>query len=179
MLGTEKVFADALIFLAESKPLKEIRITELLTQAKGGRQTFYNHFEDKYDLVRWIYSDYGGEIDSILSCSNNMTDVFKSLFLFFADHKHFFSNIKNISSQDEFIKFLSERLTNYYSSLVVRCHGEAYLTNEVMFAIGFNCDGFSKSCWRWMCSGMSAPPEIMANRMINNMSPVLRKMTRL
>ena len=179
MLGTEKVFADALLILSEDKPIKDIKISQLLSQAQAGRQTFYNHFEDKYDLVRWIYNDYGRAIDNILSDKTNMVGVFQRLFRFFTDHKRFFTNIENISSKEEFIDFLTERLTNFFSSLVVRYHGEAYLTNEIMFTIGFNCDGFSQSCWRWMRSGMTQSPEIMANRMVNNMSPVFHKMTKL
>jgi probable dihydroxyacetone kinase regulator len=179
LLGTEKVFADALLTLAENTHIRDIKITQLLSQAGAGRQTFYNHFEDKYDLVGWIYSDMGDQMDKILSPTEDIEKVFQKLFDFFTENKRFFANINNISSENEFFSFMAERMTNYYSSRVVRCHGMAYLTNEIIFAITFNCDGFAHSCWRWMGSGMPQTSHAMARRMINNMSPVLRKMTSL
>ena len=39
----------------KKKPLDKIRITEICQAAEIERSTFYYHFEDKYELVAWIF----------------------------------------------------------------------------------------------------------------------------
>lgn len=55
-INVKRILADALIELSTEKPLRKITITELVERAGTGRQTFYNHFKDKNDLIYWIYS---------------------------------------------------------------------------------------------------------------------------
>ncbi|MBQ8975222.1 MAG: TetR/AcrR family transcriptional regulator C-terminal domain-containing protein [Oscillospiraceae bacterium] len=179
MLGTEKTFAEALIALAGEKPIRDIKIAELLAQAKAGRQTFYNHFEDKYDLVRWIYMDYSGVVLTHLDPHNSPERAFEGLFSFFDRQRAFFTRLDNISSEGEFGDFLSPKLRDYYVSLILRRHSEAYLTAEVMFSIDFDRWAFTHSCAVWMRSGMKDPPHLMAQRMVNNMPPSLRKLISL
>ena len=58
---TKKEFAEALIALAEKKEIEKITVQDLLDACDASRQTFYNHFRDKYDLINWIYSDAANE----------------------------------------------------------------------------------------------------------------------
>ena len=41
--------------LMVNKPLDKIRVTEICREAEIERPTFYYHFQDKYDLVAWIF----------------------------------------------------------------------------------------------------------------------------
>ena len=52
------LFADALLFLTQTKKLSAITINDLIIQTGASRQTFYNHFKDKDDLIQWIYLNY-------------------------------------------------------------------------------------------------------------------------
>jgi len=54
-----KVEIDALLAenfkaLAASKPIEKITIKEITDKAGVIRPTFYNHFQDKYELMEWI-----------------------------------------------------------------------------------------------------------------------------
>lgn len=40
--------------LAEKKPIEKITIKEITDRAGVIRPTFYNHFQDKYELLEWI-----------------------------------------------------------------------------------------------------------------------------
>ena len=50
----EKALAASLKRLAVSKPFEKITIKQITDGAGVIRVTFYNHFQDKYDLLEWI-----------------------------------------------------------------------------------------------------------------------------
>lgn len=50
---TKKALSDALIELLQEKRLDRITIAELTERAGVNRQTFYYHFSDIFDLLKW------------------------------------------------------------------------------------------------------------------------------
>lgn len=48
------VLAESLKELAVSRPIEKITIKEITDKAGVIRPTFYNHFQDKYELMEWI-----------------------------------------------------------------------------------------------------------------------------
>ena len=52
---TKLWIAAAMKRLMVKKPLDKIRVTEICREAEIERPTFYYHFQDKYDLVAWIF----------------------------------------------------------------------------------------------------------------------------
>ncbi len=51
------VLAESLIELSAKKPIEKITIKEITDKAGVIRPTFYNHFQDKYELIEWIIKD--------------------------------------------------------------------------------------------------------------------------
>ena len=50
----DTVLAESLKELSESRPLEKITIKEITDKVGVIRPTFYNHFQDKYELLEWI-----------------------------------------------------------------------------------------------------------------------------
>ena len=48
------VLAESLKELSKTKPIEKITIKEITDKAGVIRPTFYNHFQDKYELLEWI-----------------------------------------------------------------------------------------------------------------------------
>ena len=48
------LLADSLKELARIHPIEKITIREITDKAGVIRPTFYNHFQDKYELIEWI-----------------------------------------------------------------------------------------------------------------------------
>ena len=46
--------AEALCQLLETKTLEKITVKDIVARCGVNRQTFYYHFHDVYDLMRWI-----------------------------------------------------------------------------------------------------------------------------
>lgn len=53
IMTTKEMLAQCLKNLMKSKPLDKITISELTKYADVNRQTFYYHFDDIFDLLKW------------------------------------------------------------------------------------------------------------------------------
>jgi probable dihydroxyacetone kinase regulator len=52
----DQLLADSLKELASGQPVEKITIKEITDKAGVIRPTFYNHFQDKFELIEWIIS---------------------------------------------------------------------------------------------------------------------------
>ena len=55
--ATKQVICASLKKLMAQKPLEKITISEIMDDCGMVRQHFYYHFEDIYDLVRWMFQE--------------------------------------------------------------------------------------------------------------------------
>jgi AcrR family transcriptional regulator len=70
---TLKSLKDTLITLLESKSFEDISVMDLCDSAMVPRTTFYNYFEDKYDLLRYSIQRLQSEMEPPEG-SNDLTD---------------------------------------------------------------------------------------------------------
>lgn len=77
---TKRQLTDSLKKLMESKPLNKISIREICEGCGVNRQTFYYHFEDIYDQVKWMFRD---EIISLLKDSSHSRQWQEGLLILF------------------------------------------------------------------------------------------------
>ncbi len=61
-LKTRQSMVASLKKIAETKPLSKITISELCSNCGINRKTFYYHFDDIYDLVRWMLEQEAIEV---------------------------------------------------------------------------------------------------------------------
>ena len=52
--GIDVILAESLKELSKTRPIEKITIKEITDKAGVIRPTFYNHFQDKYELLEWI-----------------------------------------------------------------------------------------------------------------------------
>ena len=53
---TNEMLADSLkALMLNEKPFDKIKIKDITDRAGIIRPTFYNHFQDKYELLEWIF----------------------------------------------------------------------------------------------------------------------------
>jgi len=57
--STKEIFAETLLALSRSTPIEKITVKQIVEGSGLSLQTFYNHFRDKNDLVRWIHRSEG------------------------------------------------------------------------------------------------------------------------
>ena len=81
-------FSRTMIELLSKKPFENIMVSEICEISNYPRATFYNYFEDKYDLLNYCWDCFGEKIDfqndyDYMDTDEKMYDLFNSLYDFF------------------------------------------------------------------------------------------------
>ena len=174
-LSTKRLIAQSLKELSEEKPFDKISVGEIAARSNVNRQTFYYHFQDKYDLLKWIYKeDYffpnmqnlnfdnwdqclRGILESVRAdrrfCVNTIRHTEQEVTeLFLADTVHIFdvalALLKNQSAEKE--------------KTLRRVDPE-----EQNFIARFFAYGVCGILVEWIEKGMKEEPEVVAHRMRN------------
>ena len=70
-LITKRALAKTLKELCQYRNFEKISINDLTNKCGLNRQTFYYHFQDKYDLLQWLYYDeLFADIENIITFDN-------------------------------------------------------------------------------------------------------------
>lgn len=97
---TKKALAQSLKELGSAKILDKITVADITEHCGVNRQTFYYHFDDKYELLNWIYTE---ELFKPLTKDMNFFnwgDKLIELFKYMKNMKSFFMN--TIKSSNNF-----------------------------------------------------------------------------
>lgn len=167
-INVKRILADALIELSTEKPLRKITIAELVERAGTGRQTFYNHFKDKNDLIYWIYSrTIAGERKVV--CTQGYYAYMVKLHQEAQKLCPFLMQACKLTGQNSMSEVLYQQSYSYYRNYIVHHYGEAALTEEMEHALHFNAAGSSHVYMQWVLNGAPGPAERQAELALNCM----------
>ena len=152
--NTKKIIALAFQELTNEKTIEKISITDIMKKAGFRRQTFYDYFDDRYDLVTWIF--YLELCESIypIKTWENWEDILDHLLTYLESNKIYykkiFLNIKLDSFKQYFIysiKNLVNELTNdYFKDQTLSQDGKQLIQT----ATDFYSYGLSESLYHWV-----------------------------
>ena len=101
---TKRAIAQSFERLASTKDISEITVVEIARECGILRQTFYRHFKDKYDLIKWIYAEE--IIDKVNQSDKSWEENYLEIFHYFLNHKSMVLNIYNSSNQHYILHFI-------------------------------------------------------------------------
>ena len=76
---TNILLCKSLFELLEEKDFDDIKINEICDNALVHKTTFYNHFEDKYDLLNYIVHDMHENIKNLADKNNGIINYYLSI----------------------------------------------------------------------------------------------------
>jgi probable dihydroxyacetone kinase regulator len=172
-IRTKQLFADAVTELLREKPLEAITVKNLCEATGASRQTFYNHFLDKYDLIVWICRRQCRELwtsfqERRLSFRECMLEVYSLL----DRNQAFYRVIMDMKGQGSFRDFLFSFTENYYQD-VVRSRGIP-LDSRLNYAISFTTVGTIEMAAKWIRDGYQMRPEEMIEYQLMCCPEILR-----
>ena len=98
----DMLLAESFKELAQKQPIEKITIKEITDKAGVIRPTFYNHFQDKYELLEWIiYTQLLEPIEPLLA--NGMVN--EALVLLFSNiekEREFYTKASRLEGQNSF-----------------------------------------------------------------------------
>ena len=71
VIKTKKNLYEALLSIMKDKPFEEIKVSEICKVSLTNRSTFYDHFNDKYELLSSLIKDLEEELTSKLEENEN------------------------------------------------------------------------------------------------------------
>ena len=78
-MRSKMMIIEAVRALVLEKDIKDITVTDIVEKANIGRTTFYAHFEDMFDLRRYMFSRLLQQIEGVLSEQGVSEDKYQSL----------------------------------------------------------------------------------------------------
>lgn len=99
----KKAIALAFKNVMSRKPLEKITVQDITQECGINRQTFYYHFEDRNDLMNWIFYN-----EVFLPCvevltDDNCYDTFLLMLQIIANENTFYKNAFSIASSNKFL----------------------------------------------------------------------------
>ena len=105
---TKQQLAHILKELMETKPLEKISVQEVTEKAELNRQTFYYHFEDIYDLLKWTLEREAIELLYDREEESLWKEGFRDLLLYLDKNRAFARNAIHSLGREHFNRFFHQ-----------------------------------------------------------------------
>lgn len=169
---TRKMLADALKEQMNKTSFEKISVTDITNMCGFHRQTFYYHFEDKYQLLDWIVCQ---ELIAPLTDGINLDNLYDRLYDLFKtmlDNKKFYQSTFKISF-NEISKYISKLATDVFIKVledIEKDLGINSVDEENVISAEFFGYGISGVILGWAQKGMKESPALMVERLENIIS---------
>lgn len=165
-MNIKKAFSNSLLSLLHKKQLSKITIADLLEDTELSRQTFYNHFLDKNDLIAYVYDTViVNEFDEDMSINfkSPLTQTLNSL----KKYETFIEQACLIDGQNSLKEHMLHHCIEFDLKWQEYCIGEP-LSKELKFATLYHTNASHSMVLQWILGGMKEPiDELVGN--INHM----------
>lgn len=140
---TKELLAESLKELSAQKSIDKITVKEIAQNCGFTSKTFYNHFQDKYDLIAWIYSTAVEKIMNKIDGENYMwKDSLTDGFNYFLENKEFLKNLfAHTSGQDSFINYVAQFNLKILSDYIKRSQHLEKISPDLEIPMKVYCYG--------------------------------------
>lgn len=161
----DTLLAEALKEIATKQPIEKITIKEITDRAGVIRPTFYNHFQDKYELLEWIIKQ--DLLDPVYPLLQNgmITEAMVLLFSNVEKDKAFYNRAVRMDGVITFTDVAQKCLKETLLAIILekvegREHRRSWFTPEIIVSYYAQSMCFTMS--EWVKAGMTIPPREMA-----------------
>lgn len=161
----EKALQQSLKKLAVRMPFEKITIKNITDGAGVIRVTFYNHYQDKYDLLESIIREEIIEPVRILLTNGMYREALILIFSNLERDKDFYMHVSRIEGQNSFREITSHSVYTVLYNIFSDRAGDtkpkhAWLTPE--YLARYYAESMTFVVVFWIQAGMPFPPEEMA-----------------
>lgn len=121
---TKLLLAQSLQKLMLTMPLEKITVNDIVEQAGVGRNTFYYHFADKYDLVTWYFQT--GVTPFLFERAHyaSWQSLLAGLQEYFRQNKVFYQNALAYTGQNSLAEYIFDFMCRYYRQRLIECRSD-------------------------------------------------------
>ncbi len=164
--SVDLLLAKSVKELAEDRPIEKITIKEITDKAGVIRPTFYNHFQDKYELLEWIIMTELLEPIKPMLWNGMATQAFILLFSTIEKDKRFYTKACRLEGQNSFESIAKECIKNVLLDVLTdKATGKRgmhpWVSPELIAE--YHAQSLSFLVLRWMRTGMNVSVQEMAD----------------
>lgn len=126
---TQNLIIETFENMVEKMPFDKITVTALISECNIGRNTFYYHYGDIYDLLEEVLVKILKKYDDATK-DNEWQDVFKLFLVSCKENKNKVYNIFNSISRDRLERYVFEAMDSVISSFVRNLASERNVSDE-------------------------------------------------
>lgn len=166
---TKRAIAISFKNLMETTAFDKISVSDITDGCGLNRQTFYYHFQDKYELINWIFYN---EVINVVSKNITIENWEKGITQFFMlmkkDKKFYLNAIRHTNA--EFNNYIFKVAMNEFESVVKdiqQALNKEISAEDTKFICSFFAYGTTGIITSWIENGMKDEPETVAKRLAN------------
>ena len=177
------VLANSLKSLAATKPIEKITIKEITDKAGVIRPTFYNHFQDKYELLEWItFNELFNPVEPLLE-NGMLKEGVTFILTAMEKEKDFYKRAVALEGQNSFNEIFTRCVQNavaHYIDLESLAKVANYTWLKEDLVAEFLAHSISWVTIEWIKKGMKVPVEELTDVYIKIFhSPIIEVVTSL
>ena len=163
--SVDDLLAQSFKELVCQQPIEKITIKQITDRAGVIRPTFYNHFEDKYNLLEWIMiKDIVTPVQPLLS-NGMINEAMILIFHNMRKEKDFYMHASKLEGQNSFRGMIERGIQLVLGSMIVDQMGtnkpiNRWLTPEHLAE--YYSQSITYVLMTWIQGGMEMPPEELA-----------------
>lgn len=171
---TQEKIAKSLKELMRTKQFEKISVYDIVKNCDIHRQTFYYHFEDKYELLDWIIEKELVEPFMKNFSLDNVYDRFEELFSSMEKNRYFYQNALkiNVAVLSRYLGKLANVQVVSLINSVKEQNGIVDDNTDVLLSAEFVSCGMAGIVLSWVEGGMKEPSSVMAQRIKEIISSV-------
>ena len=157
----DMLLADSFKRLVEKKPIEKITIREITDLAGVIRPTFYNHFQDKYELLEWIIVTDLFEPMNPLIDKGELSQAVEGALVTLQNEKEFYDRAFRLTGQNSF----GEIMTDHVAQMILSRLPEVTLREKIYYqwltpkrVAYFFAGQIVYVVMAWIEDGMKVPP---------------------
>ena len=169
--------AEAIKTLMETEPLDKITVRDIVESAHTTRQSFYRHFQDKYDLVNWYFERLAQKSFKLMGVQYTLREGLLKKFEFIRQEKTFFSQAFRSQDYNLLMHYDYQCILDFYTKWIEQ-KTQQPLTPQIQFLLEMYCRGSMQMTVKWVIQGAKESPETIVDLLIDAQPEKLRAMLR-
>ena len=165
-INKKEMLVESLLKLCSIQSLEQITISSLLKDTGMSRQTFYNYFKDKNDLIQYVYTsrivdDFNGDFDNFI-----FYDAILRALKNMQNYHHFMKQACLMNDQN----CLKDYIFNHCLDFDIQWHSYLYgkeMDDTMLLVTRYHSLASSSMTLSWILSDCSMEAELIAQLIVD------------
>lgn len=168
------LFAKAIKTLIKKQLLDKITVTDIVSTAGKTRQTFYRHFQDKYDLVNWYFEKLVLKSFEEMNQGGTLQEALNLKFAFIEQEHAFFKEAFKSNDYNNLIHYDFCCIYDFYKEYIRKNTGKT-IPSDIDFLLKMYCRGSVDMTVEWVLNDMPILKEEIVNYLIDAIPDKLKE----